>query len=70
MFDEQEDSAVEQFIAKHKLKYEATYNRADDYYDWIGIEIPEKLYTYLCLLENNWHIQKSVGAVGEASRTQ
>jgi len=69
VYDSAEDDKVEQFIAKHKLTYEATYNRDSEYYDWIGIEIPDKLYTILLLLGNNWHIEKSAGAVGEVSRT-
>ena len=69
VYTSEDDAQVEQFIHKHRLTYEATYNRDSEYYDWIGIEIPEKLYTYLLLLENNWHIKKSDGAVGELCRT-
>ena len=65
VFDSAEDTKVEQFVKQYKLSYEATYSRAEDYYDWIGVEIPQKLYTLLLLLENNWHIVKSDGAVGE-----
>lgn len=64
-YDSAEDDKIRAFIDKHRLTYEATYNREEDYYDWIGIEIEPKLYTILLLLENNWHIQKSDGAVGE-----
>ena len=65
VFNSEDDDRVEQFIHKHKLEYEATYARDSEYYDWIGIKIPEKLYTYLLLIENNWQIKKSAGAVGE-----
>lgn len=64
-YDSAEDDKIAQFIEQYNLTYEATYNREEDYYDWIGIEISEKLYTILLLLKNNWHIQKSDGAVGE-----
>ena len=70
VYNSTDDATVEEFIHKHKLRYEATYNRDSEYYDWIGIEIEPKLYTYLLLLENNWHIQKSQGAVGELCRTE
>ena len=69
VYDSEQDDRVEQFIKLYNLKYEATYSRDEEYYDWIGIEIPEKLYTLLLLLENNWHIEKSKGAVGELCRT-
>jgi len=69
VYDSVEDTKVEQFIHKYNLKYEATYNRDAEYYDWIGIEISEKLYTILLFLGVNWHIEKSAGAVGEVSRT-
>lgn len=65
VFDSEEDDRVKQFIEKYDLTYEAMYNREEDYYDWIGIEIPQKLYTILLLSGYNWHIQKSLGAVGE-----
>lgn len=64
-YDSAEDDKIAQFIEQYNLTYEATYNREEDYYDWIGIEISEKLYTILLLLKNNWHIQESDGAVGE-----
>ena len=60
-----EDNKVEAFIKKYSLSYDASYNREEDYHEWEGIEMNEKLYTMLLLLGGNWHIEKSDGAVGE-----
>jgi hypothetical protein len=65
VFDNVEEQKLEQFIDKHNLAYDTAYNRAEDYIEYNGIEISEKLYTILLLLENNWHIEQSEGAVGE-----
>ena len=65
VYDSAEDDRVREFIEKYKLTYDKAHNRAEDYHDWLGVEIPDKLYTILLLLGNNWHIEKSDGAVGE-----
>lgn len=64
VFDEEEEKKVDAFISKHKLTYDTAYNRAEDYIEYNGIEMSEKLYTILCLLENNWHIERVDGAIG------
>jgi hypothetical protein len=67
VFDEVEEKRVDAFIEKHELAYANAYNRAEDYIEYEGIEISEKLYTILQLLENNWHIERVKGAIGGAS---
>ena len=64
-YDSATDDYIQCIINKHKLSYAKTQNPEEDLYTWEGIEMSEKLYTMLLLLENNWHIEKSVGAVGE-----
>ena len=66
VYDSVEDDRVEAYIKKYNLTYESTHNRDEEYYDWLGVEIPDKLYTILLLSAGNWHIEKSKGAVGEA----
>ena len=61
--------AKQNSLSQYNLTYRETHSRSDEYYDWLGVEIPEKLYTILLLLGVNWHIEKSEGAVGEVSRT-
>ena len=66
-FDEYEEAKVDAFIKKHSLTYDTAYNRAEDHIEYNGIEMSEKLYTYLCLLDYNWHIERVKGAIGGVS---
>jgi len=64
-YDSATDDYIEHTVNKYKLKYAQTVNPEEDLYIWEGIEMSEKLYTYLVLLEVAWHITRVDGAVGE-----
>ena len=65
VFDDEQEQVLEEFIERYSLSYANSYARAEDYIEYESVEMSQKLYTMLLLLENNWHIEKSVGAVGE-----
>ena len=64
-YDSATDDYIQSTINKYKLSYAKTSNPEEDLYIWEGIEMSEKLYTYLALLDVVWHVSRVDGAVGE-----
>lgn len=64
-YDSATDDYIETIIKKYKLNYAKTYNPEEDLYIWESIEMSEKLYTYLALLDVVWHMSRVDDACGE-----